>query len=990
MVGRWCASRMDWQAFLEGFSDRALQLTPEQREVFLARLDEKNRKESDVKVAAELKLGISAWKKRMKSVYAAAERVFPELQGLTGRGKLEKLRGCLKEYERQQVPQPPSLGEPSQVAVQNPPALGDLGGDAVGRSRFKLHNVPLLPPAQKYVARPEVLAEVKQLLLVQSNHPLVVRGLGGLGKSLLAMAISRDEKVLEHFKDGVLWVTLGQQPTNLQADLGGWIEELDKSRGGYSGSTLGLAKSYLQSLLLDKRMLLVVDDVWNAADAECFSVGGAGCRILVTTRTAVIPDAEPYELPLMDLDESVKLMKGEIGAKWQDSLEEPIREFAKLLCCLPLAMKLMAVQVVRGLNINNLKTAFLEETKRLSILDYPRMKLENLSEDQRRENSLRACFGLSLKWLEPELLERFIWLGVLPEDVSIQQKMAITLWNVEVWEAEESLLSLYESSLLMEGGETLNEERAYRVHDLLHALAKELIGHSTDRQALQNEKSEVDALPGFGLTLPQAHEQLLERYKRQIDDCRWDKLPNDGYVHRHLTWHMEQSGWTDAVHELMAMSDDRGRNAWFEACEEIGEIAVFVQDVKRGWELAEKLHERDKERAIVLQGRYALLTSTMNLLTESLPPDLIAGFVHRGFWSVERAWAYVEQIQDERKIDNAISWIAPYLSKNLWQSAIQKAEQITNYCHRANAFSALLDVTDNCLDQAMELEQLMEDSLSEQDQNTNDPLYQLLELSHQKILLSLSKIKDEYFQKALKSARQNSKLVDSAASLIALSEINNYYLDEALEATELVADKVIYAHLLVDLAKIDLRYCDKAFEVVCLIKEEANLVDSLGSLINIRHNLHVEVSRVAKRIQNIFCRVRLLAHLANIEPAYLDEALATLELASKLSQLPNLESVGDSYQYTLALIFLTNLDASYFPKALDATILLPKSAWCKEIALRDLYHIKNSDSEKILSLFRLFNGSNDYASVIADCLTEVVKRQSGRECCCKEGKAMGS
>jgi hypothetical protein len=543
-------------------------------------------------------------------------------------------------------------------------------------------------------------------------------------------------------------------------------------------------------------------------------------------------------------------------------------------------------------------------------------------------------------------------------------KMVMTLWAVEEWEAEESLLSLYESSLLMEGGETLKGERTYRVHDLLHELAKELIGHSTDRQALQNEKSEVDALPGFGLTLPQSHEQLLERYKKQIDDCRWDKLPNDGYIHRHLTWHMERSGRSDDVHGLMAMSDDRGRNAWFEACEEMGKPAIFVEDVARGWRLAEELYDRGKERAIVLQCRYSLLTSTINTLIESLPPDLIAGFVHRGFWSVERAWAYVEQIQDERKIDNAISWIAPYLSKNLWQSAIQKAERITNYCHQANAFSALLDVTDNCLDQAMELEQLMEDSLSEQDQNTNDPLYQLLELSHQKILLSLSKIKDEYFQKALKSARQNSKLVDSAASLIVLSEINNYYLDEALEATELVADKVSYAQLLVDLAKIDLRYCDKAFEVVCLIKEEATLVDSLGSLINIRHDLHVEVSRVAKRIQNIFCRVRLLAHLANIEPAYLGEALATLELASKLSQLPNLESVGDSYQYTLALIFLTNIDASYFPKALDATILLPKSAWCKEIALRDLYHIKNSDSEKILSLFRLFNGSNDYASVI--------------------------
>jgi hypothetical protein len=293
------------------------------------------------------------------------------------------------------------------------------------------HNVPTLPPSPKYVARPKVLAEVKQLLLAQNTQPVVVRGLGGLGKSLLAASIARDEEVLEHFEDGVLWVTLGQKPTNLQADLGGWIDQLDKSRDRYSASTLKLAKSYLQNLLLDKRMLLVVDDVWNAADAEWFRVGGAGCRVLVTTRLPFILDVEPYNLRLMSLDESVALMRGEIGAKWQDALEVPIREFADLVGRLPLAMKLMAVQVLRGRNLEMLKTAFLTETKRLRILDYPGVKLELLSEDQRRECSLRACFGLSLKWIEAELLERFIWLGILPEDIAIQQKMATSPKSVD-------------------------------------------------------------------------------------------------------------------------------------------------------------------------------------------------------------------------------------------------------------------------------------------------------------------------------------------------------------------------------------------------------------------------------------------------------------------------------------------------------------------------------------------------------------------------------
>jgi hypothetical protein len=516
----------------------------------------------------------------------------------------------------------------------------------------------------------------------------------------------------------------------------------------------------------------------------------------------------------------------------------------------------------------------------------------------------------------------------------------------------------------MEGEETLEGERTYRVHDLLHELAKELIGHSTDHQALQNEKSEVDALPGFGLTLPQAHKQLLERYKKQIDDCRWDKLPNDGYVHRHLTWHMEQVGWKDSVHELMAMSDDRGRNAWFEACEQIGQPAIFVQSIADGWRLAEELYDRDRRRAIVLQGRYALMTGTLNSLVDNLPAEVIAGFVHNGFWSVERAWTYVEQMQDERKIEYAITWLAVYLPKNLFQRAVQKAETIKDYHHRANSFSALLNVTDSCLDQAVELEQLMERLLAEQRQNINDPLYQMLQSSRQSLILSLARLKDEYFKTVLKDARKSSELIDSATLLIALAEINNYYLDEASKATDLVADKEVCAEFLVNLAKIDLRYFRKAFEAVYLVKNEFNLAQNLATLINIRNDLHADISVFAKQIQNIFCRARLLAHLANVEPTYLAEALRNLEVASDLVQLSDLDSVGNSYQYTLALISLTNIDASYFSKALKAATMLPGLSFHKEIALRELSHVRNSESETLLNLFRTLNGTNDYASVI--------------------------
>ena len=84
---------------------------------------------------------------------------------------------------------------------------------------------------ESYVVRPDALNAVKEKLLAEDERTLVVSaisGLGGLGKSVLATALVLDEEVQARFKDGILWVTLGQNP-DLQTMLGGWVRQLDRS-----------------------------------------------------------------------------------------------------------------------------------------------------------------------------------------------------------------------------------------------------------------------------------------------------------------------------------------------------------------------------------------------------------------------------------------------------------------------------------------------------------------------------------------------------------------------------------------------------------------------------------------------------------------------------------------------------------------------------------------------------------------------------------------
>ncbi|HEY9630367.1 MAG TPA: NB-ARC domain-containing protein [Coleofasciculaceae cyanobacterium] len=222
---------------------------------------------------------------------------------------------------------------------------------------------------ENYVDRPEAVKAVKEKLLAEGDRTLVVSaisGLGGLGKSVLVTALVLDQQVQQRFEDGILWVTLGQNP-DLQTMLGEWIRELDKSREAFSAERLESASRHLDSLLAERRMLLVVDDVWNAADAEWFRVGGAGCRVLVTTREAQIEGADYSPLSVMTEAEASALVQKKLGQQWRSEQEAEVKAFAKLLGYLPLALDLATNQVQDGLTWAELRSEFEVERRAVAL-----------------------------------------------------------------------------------------------------------------------------------------------------------------------------------------------------------------------------------------------------------------------------------------------------------------------------------------------------------------------------------------------------------------------------------------------------------------------------------------------------------------------------------------------------------------------------------------------------------------------------------------------
>jgi hypothetical protein len=192
-----------------------------------------------------------------------------------------------------------------------------------------------------FVPRPAPFDRLISLLRDRAREePLAVTaalsGARGYGKTTIARAVCHDDRVQEAFDDGVLWVTLGQEPGDLTAKLVDLIEVLSGERPGFQGQEPAIGR--LKELLADRDILIVVDDVWNAAHAAPFLQGGARCARLITTRNLeTLPvGTTRVSLEAMEHDEAVQVL----AAGLPPGEESGLRRLAARLGRWPLLLKL--------------------------------------------------------------------------------------------------------------------------------------------------------------------------------------------------------------------------------------------------------------------------------------------------------------------------------------------------------------------------------------------------------------------------------------------------------------------------------------------------------------------------------------------------------------------------------------------------------------------------------------------------------------------------
>src|SRR5262249_27359729 len=148
---------------------------------------------------------------------------------------------------------------------------------------------------------------------------------------------------------------------------------------------------------------------------------------------------------------------------------------------------------------------------------------------------LTASLNLSLTRLPQQRRICLAWLGVLPDDAPVNEEMAAVIWQMESRAARETLQYLRNKALLLARSSRPNGTPSFTMHDLIHDSARRLLTAPT-------EPSAPGDLIGLGLEMPQAHTELLRRYRSKTRDGQWHTLASDGYIHGRLGWHLERAG----------------------------------------------------------------------------------------------------------------------------------------------------------------------------------------------------------------------------------------------------------------------------------------------------------------------------------------------------------------------------------------------------------------------------------------------------------------
>jgi hypothetical protein len=373
---------------------------------------------------------------------------------------------------------------------------------------------------RNFVSRPNEFDRIVEMLLDAgrqnpSGRTVVLHGAGGFGKTTLALSVCHDADVFAACDGGILWVTLGEQPSI--------VTEFERIYAALTGERPGFkdqddAMFEVAKKLADKRCLLVIDDVWSFQALKPFLFGAPGVSRLVTTRIfnvavgATVDERCRINVGELTTDESERMLASNLAVS-ADSVPH-VAVLAERLNRVPLLLDLanrtLAQQVALGESVDAALHWALQKYTDLGVVAFDEKNTEASQAasrtSARRHDAIANTIEVSLECVADQR-QRCLELGVLREDADVAFTVLGTLWSLKDPQVQDLAQRLHNFGLLK-----LNlPGRSIHLHDYIREY---FAGILPDRA--------------------QVHGRLVDAWKRER------QVPG-GYPIQHIVFHIVES-----------------------------------------------------------------------------------------------------------------------------------------------------------------------------------------------------------------------------------------------------------------------------------------------------------------------------------------------------------------------------------------------------------------------------------------------------------------
>lgn len=295
-----------------------------------------------------------------------------------------------------------------------------------------IHLIPFMAPdlPRSYIHRPREFEQVFHHLSDGDHEtPIVITttrsGIGGFGKTTLAAAICHDEQVQQQFDDGILWVTLGQQPNLLDA-----MARLYTAITGREAGFIDL-EAAIDELAHEwgtKDYLLVIDGVWSAGHLLPFLRGGKRTQRIITTRNYDwVWGGHRVNVDEMSMPEALDMLEKRLVQLPDDRtlIRELARRLERWTIGLTIASKTISQRIHQNINPDTAMHHYLTALNDSGAVDF---KTHSFAEYAATRDTI---MDLSIALLAADEHDLLLALCIFPDNIEIPLAEIQRLWAID-------------------------------------------------------------------------------------------------------------------------------------------------------------------------------------------------------------------------------------------------------------------------------------------------------------------------------------------------------------------------------------------------------------------------------------------------------------------------------------------------------------------------------------------------------------------------------